>query len=214
MTKVNLNNEPNEIITGDDNIVIAKYLDGIEGGRSLDVTGYSSVSYTHLVERDIYQLIKDGDIGTAVALMQNREDEVDIALSEYKPELHKVMKRPNKFRKNKEPYISEKLPRNRQQFINEIELFFLLGKPIKWEKKAGDDDVVQLFLDFINETRFNVTMRKVKRLAGAETESAKLYHLYRNENDKAGVKVVVLAQSTGYKLRPLFDQYGTLVRCV
>ena len=163
------------------------------------------------VERDIYQLIKDGDIGTAVALMQNREDEVDIALSEYKPELHKVMKRPNKFRKNKEPYISEKLPRNRQQFINEIELFFLLGKPIKWEKKAGDDDVYQLFLDFINETRFNVTMRKVKRLAGAETESAKLYHLYRNENDKAGVKVVVLAQSTGYKLRPLFDQYGTLV---
>lgn len=40
MTKVNLNNEPNEIITGDDNIVIAKYLDGIEDGRSLDVTGY------------------------------------------------------------------------------------------------------------------------------------------------------------------------------
>ena len=40
MTKVNLNNEPNEIITGNDNIVIAKYLDGIDGGRSLDVTGY------------------------------------------------------------------------------------------------------------------------------------------------------------------------------
>lgn len=40
MTKVDLNNERNEIITGDDNIVIAKYLDGIEGGRSLDVTGY------------------------------------------------------------------------------------------------------------------------------------------------------------------------------
>lgn len=40
MTKVDLNNERNDIITGDDNIVIAKYLDGIEGGRSLDVTGY------------------------------------------------------------------------------------------------------------------------------------------------------------------------------
>ena len=40
MTKVNLNNEPNEIITGNDNIVIAKYLDGIDGGCSLDVTGY------------------------------------------------------------------------------------------------------------------------------------------------------------------------------
>lgn len=163
------------------------------------------------VERDIYQLIKDGDVGAAIALMQDREDEVDIALSEYKPELHKVMSRPNKFRKNKKPYISEKLPRNRQQFINEVELFFLLGKPIKWEKKAGDDGVYQMFLDFINETRFNVTMRKVKRLAGSETESAKLYHLYRNEKNEAEVKVVVLARSTGYKLRPLFDQYGTLV---
>lgn len=163
------------------------------------------------VERDIYQLIKDGDISTAIALMQDREEEVDIALGEYRPELHKVMKRPNKFRKNKDPYISEKLPRNRQQFINEVELFFLLGKPIKWEKKTGDDDAYQMFLDFINETRFNVTMRKVKRLAGAETESAKLYHLYRNERNQAEVKVVVLARSTGYKLRPLFDQYGTLV---
>ena len=162
------------------------------------------------VERDIFQLIKDGDISTAIALMQNREDEVDIALSEYKPELHKVMKRPNKFRKNKDPYISEKLPRNRQQFINEV-LFFLLGKPIKWEKKNGNDDVYQMFLDFIDKTRFNVTMRKVKRLAGAETESAKLYHLYRNESNQAEVKVVVLARSTGYKLRPLFDQFGTLV---
>lgn len=163
------------------------------------------------VERDIYQLVKDGDISTAVALMQDREEEVDIALSEYRPELHKVMSRPNKFRKNKDPYISEKLPRNRQQFINEVELFFLLGKPIKWEKKAGDDGAYQMFLDFINETRFNVTMRKVKRLAGAETESAKLYHLYRNEKNEAEVKVVVLARSTGYRLRPLFDQYGTLV---
>ena len=54
-------------------------------------------------------------------------------------------------------------------------------------------------------------MRKVKRLAGAETESIKLYHLYRGDNNKAEVKVVVLARSTGYKLRPLFDQYGTLL---
>ena len=49
-----------------------------------------------------------------------------------------------------------------QQFINEVELFFLLGKPIKWEKKNGNDDVYQMFLDFIDKTRFNVTMRKVR----------------------------------------------------
>lgn len=38
--KLSLKKRPNDIITGDDNIVIAKYLDGIDGGRSLDVTGY------------------------------------------------------------------------------------------------------------------------------------------------------------------------------
>lgn len=35
--KLSLKKRPNDIITGDDNIVIAKYLDGIDGGRSLDM---------------------------------------------------------------------------------------------------------------------------------------------------------------------------------
>ena len=50
-----------------------------------------------------FLLLKDGDFCSAIALMLYREDVVVIALSEYKPELHKVMKRPNKFRKNKDP---------------------------------------------------------------------------------------------------------------
>ena len=54
-------------------------------------------------------------------------------------------------------------------------------------------------------------MRKAKRLAGAETESAKLYHIYRKDNtNERTVKSLVLARSTGYKIRPLFDQYGNL----
>ena len=39
-------------------------------------------------------------------------------------ESHEVNKRPNKHRKNQEPYITEKLPRGRQAYINEVELFF------------------------------------------------------------------------------------------
>jgi hypothetical protein len=54
-------------------------------------------------------------------------------------------------------------------------------------------------------------MRSVKRIAGSETESAKLYHIYRDEENNVYIKPVVLARSTGYKLRPLFDQYGDLV---
>lgn len=163
------------------------------------------------VERSLYQLIQDSDISTAISLMQNRDIEVDKAICEYNPQLHNVMKRPNKYRKGDAPYISEKLPRTRQRYINEVELFFLLGNNIKWKKVAGDDDAFALFMDFLKEQRFNSNMRKVKRLAGAETESAKLYHIYRDDrtNDVL-VKSVILARSTGYQLRPLFDQYRNM----
>lgn len=163
------------------------------------------------VERDLYQLIQDGDIGTAIDMMQNRDEEVDEAIKEYNPKTHEVMSRPNKFRKNDDPYITEKLPRCRQRYINEVELFFLLGNPIKWKKEDGSDDAYKLFTDFIKDTRFNSTMRQAKRLAGAETESAKIYHIFRNERTgKSDVKCMVMARSNGYRLRPLFDQYRNM----
>lgn len=51
----NLANDPIEVITGNDNIVIKKYIDGYEGGRTLDVTGYtpSVIKAGHVVIREI-----------------------------------------------------------------------------------------------------------------------------------------------------------------
>lgn len=163
-------------------------------------------------ERDLLQYIQDGDIASAISLMQDKDTEVDLALDEYNPQTHDVMKRPNKYRENDNPYISEKLPRTRQRYINEVELFFLLGNPILWKKEDGDDDAFKLFTDFLKAQRFDANMRKAKRLAGAETQSAKLYHVFRDErtNDMM-VRTVVLARQTGYRLRPLFDQYGNLM---
>ena len=96
------------------------------------------------VERNLYQLIQDGDIEAAIDMMQNRDDEVNSAIKEYNPQTHEVMSRSNKYRKNDDPYISEKLPRTRQRYINEVELFFLLGNPIKWKKENGSDDALSL----------------------------------------------------------------------
>ena len=163
-------------------------------------------------ERDLLQCIQDGDISSAISLMQDRDVDVDKALEEYNPQTHDVMKRPNKYRKNDNPYISEKLPRTRQRYINEVELFFLLGNPIVWKKEDGDDEAFKLFTEFLKAQRFNANMRKAKRLAGAETQSAKLYHVFRDErSNEMMVRTVVLARQTGYKLRPLFDQYGNLM---
>ena len=162
------------------------------------------------VERSLLELLQDNDVSTAIGMMRDNDKEVDEALKEYNPQTHDVMNRPNKYRKT-EDYITEKLPRRRQVYINEVELFFLLGNPIKWTKKDGADEAYGMFLDFLKSQRFDSNMRKAKRLAGAETESAKLYHIFRNDRtDEINVKTVVLSRQTGYRLRPLFDQYGNL----
>lgn len=176
------------------------------------------------VERDLYQLIQDRDISRAKQIFQDRDIEVQEAIKEYDPNEHEVMFRRDKPRKGKKPYRVQKLPRSWQRYINEIALFFLLAKPIVWKsineievkeengvKSQVADEAFEAFKDFLKETRFNTTMRQAKRKAGSETESAKVYHLYRDELNKPKVKVLVLSASDGYTLRPLFDQYRNLI---
>lgn len=163
------------------------------------------------VERDLMQLIKDKDISRAIDLMQCRDEDVEKAIAEYDPASHEVNKRPDKPRAGQSPYITEKLSRSRQRYINEVELFFLLGQPIVWEATSEDtDDAFQAYKDFLDNTRFNTSMRQAKRLAGAETECAKIYHIYQDEG-MPQVKVKVISRSNGYILRPLFDQWDNLI---
>ena len=75
------------------------------------------------VERDLMQLVHDKDISRIQSMMQNRDLCVEEAIKEYNPITHDVMNRPDKMRKGKEPYKVEKLPRCRQRYINEVELF-------------------------------------------------------------------------------------------
>lgn len=166
------------------------------------------------VERDLFQLIQDKDIGRAKSLFQDRDNEVLRSIKEYDPQQHEVMKRQDKYRKGKEPYIVQKLPRSWERYINEVALFFLLAKPIRWKCDNLDktnSEAFDAFTGFLEETRFDALMRRAKRLAGAETESAKLYHVFRDEETgKPGVKAIVVSKSKGYVLRPMFDQYENL----
>lgn len=164
------------------------------------------------IERTLLQLLQDKDVGRVKSLLQNRDTEVERAIQEYVPELHAVMYRRDKDREGKRPYVSEKLPRARQRYINEVELFFLLGNPIKWKlAKAEENEAFPAFASFLRSMRFDTVMRQAKRTAGAETEAAILFHLYRNSQGASAVKPVVLSHSGGYTLRPLFDQYSTMI---
>ncbi|MCD7923628.1 MAG: hypothetical protein LUI85_02585 [Bacteroides sp.] len=51
MTKANLNNEREQVIFGDDSIVIQKYISGVKGGRTLDVTGFTDkvIKASHVI---------------------------------------------------------------------------------------------------------------------------------------------------------------------
>lgn len=162
------------------------------------------------VRRDFYKLIADKDISKAVSLMQDRSTEVDEAIREYNPQTHAIMRRPNKMRKGMMPYITEKLPRTRQRYINEVELFFLLGSPIVWKKKEGTDEAYELFTKFLEDKYINTKLRELKRICGSETEGSLVFRLYKDDQGQMGCDVFIAARSTGYKVRPLFDQYGNL----
>lgn len=151
-----------------------------------------------------------GDIEGAIDLMTSHDIEVDQALKEYDPTKHPVNRRRDKDRRGKNPYISEKLPRTRQQYINEIALFFLLGKPITWRRKKGDEEAYNLFTDFLDDYYFDDMMREAKRLAGSETESAVIFEL-TGENNEINVTPFVVAKSKGFKIRTLFDKHEKLI---
>lgn len=161
--------------------------------------------------KSIYELMEEKKVDKVLNMLTNRDAEVDEALQEYNPALHEVMRRRNKELDDGDVYITEKLPRTRERYINEVELFFLLGENIKWKKVEGDDDAYGLFTEYLKETFFNSKIRQCKRLAGAETMSALVTHFYRKNDNTIGTDVFVAARSTGYRLRYLFDQYKRLM---
>lgn len=161
-------------------------------------------------KRTVHELLGNGDVGGALSLLVDRDRDVDKALKEYNPEMHDVMHRRNKTIEGDSPYITEKLPRRREVYINEIELAFLLGNPIKWTKTEGDDDAYALFLDYLKSTYFNSKIRQCKRYAGAETMSALIFHFHRTDEGKIGVDQFVAARQKGYRIRYMFDHYGNL----
>nr|DAL02846.1 MAG TPA: portal protein [Caudoviricetes sp.] len=161
-----------------------------------------------LAARDISR-VKDG--------MKTRSSEAAKAIREYDTETHDVMFRPDKIITDKKGKMREKravwkLPIPYPQYINEIALVFLYGRPVKWTQSSDNtDDAFAKFQDVIKRTRFNAKIRQCKRLAGRETESAMLFRVFRDENNQPDVQIRVLAKSKGDEIYTRFDQYENLI---
>lgn len=165
------------------------------------------------INRTLDELIKAKDISKAITLFQNRDDIVEEAIKEFNPKDHKINFKPDKQRTGKSPKRSNKLPSSKQRLINEIETNFLYGNDPQWtQNSTGTDRAFEVFTETLKNIRWNTTQRQLKRVAGAETEAAKLFYVYkddRTEKPKIGVKI--LAHSKGDEIRPLFDQYENMV---
>lgn len=176
------------------------YLDGLAGDNN-----------------EFERLIAAKDIDGAKAKMYSRENHVFHAMKEYDTNSHEVMRREDKIitDKNGNSLRKEKvwkLPVPYPVYINEIALVFLYGRPVKWSQTStGTDNAFEAFKDVIKRTRFDSKIRQCKRLAGAETESAMLFRVFRDDEGKPDVQIRVLARSKGDEIYTRWDTYENLL---
>lgn len=162
-------------------------------------------------------LIKAKDISRIKTLFTTKEVETMEALREYDTRTHLINQREDKIVRNKlgqrKSVIKRwKLPLNYPQFINEVAVVFIYGRPVKWTLIGeGSEQAFEKFNEVIKDTRFDSKIRQCKRLAGAETQSAMLFRVFRNKEGKPDVQIRVLARSKGDELYARWDIYENLV---
>ena len=169
------------------------------------------------VQQDFATLLENEDVSRALNIMHDHSVKAAEYLKEYNVNTHKVVTE----RKDKPIYDKNgnylrlqkkwKIPIPYQEFINEIALVFLYGRPVKWSQESEDtDEAYQKFKETLTEVRFDSAVREAKRLAGAEGSSAILYHVYKDEKNQPKLLLNVLSKSNNDEIYVLKDQYKRL----
>ena len=170
----------------------------------------------HADGKDFGALLAERNISRAISMMTHSGKTVDGALAAYDVRRHSINER-----KDKPVFDGEKkflrfdkkwkIPIPYAQYINEIALVFLYGRPLKlMQRSEGTDRAFEAFVDRIESSRFDSRIRQAKRLAGAETQSALLFHVFRNEDGNPDLLIKVLARSLGDDIYFRKDQFGRL----
>ena len=167
--------------------------------------------------QEFEELLAAKDISAVKDKMSSRGELIIPAMKEYDTFSHEIMKREDKIITDKKGNFLRKepvwkLPIPYPVYINEISLVFLYGRPVKWmQSSIGTDKAFEAFTDVIKRTRFDSKIRQCKRIAGAETESAMLFRVFRDDDGKADVQIRVLARSKGDEIYTRWDQYENLL---
>ena len=150
-------------------------------------------------KQEFDELLALGDIDAVRSQMTTNGAKALAAMKEYNIRTHSVMLREDKILTDKKGKMRKKvsvakLPIPYQQYINEIALVFLYGRPVKWSQLSdGTDAVFDKFQDVIKRTRFDSKIRECKRIAGAETESAMLFRVFKDDKTSSRPKSYIAA---------------------
>lgn len=166
---------------------------------------------------DFEELLARKDVEGVMAKMDSREEATEEAMNEYNILKHKVMERADKIVVDKDGNYKTtikrwKLPINYPKYINEIALVFIYGQPVRWgQTSEGTDDAFSTFTALLKDVHFDAKVRQCKRYAGAETQSAMLFRVFKNKQGKPDCQVRVLAKSKGDGIYSRWDIYGNLL---
>lgn len=167
--------------------------------------------------QDFEQLLAAKNISSIKDKMDNRLSEIEDAIKEYNVDTHEIMKREDKIITDKKGKFLRKeevwkLPIPYPVFINEISSVFLYGRPVKWiQLSDGTDDAFKTYLELMKYLHFDSKIKQCKRIAGAETESAMLFRVYKDDDGTAKAQIRVLAHSKGDEIYIRRDQYENII---
>ena len=168
-------------------------------------------------QQSFEELLENSDVSRALAMMADRSEAAIKNLEEYNISKHKIQERKDRAVYDKNGNFLRWSKRHRiaipyQQFINEIALVFMYGRPVKWlQDSDGTDDAFDNYKKILKEVRFNAAIRAAKRAAGAEGCSAILYHVYRDAENQPRLLLNVLSKENNDTIYTVKDQYHRLV---
>ncbi len=168
-------------------------------------------------KQEFDELLAAKDISAVMEQMTSRQDLIADAMKDYDTFQHPVNFREDKIVTDKQGNFLRrepvwKLPVPYPVYINEIALVFLYGRPVKWSQLSDKtNNAWAAFQDVLKRTRFDSKIRQAKRLAGAETESAMLWRVYKDSDGNPDVQIRVLAKSKGDDIRVRWDIYENII---
>lgn len=161
--------------------------------------------------------LEAGEIEMARKMFACHRNEAMKAISEYNTSSHKILMREDKKRKGKEDFETSKLPRPYQRLTNQTGAFFMFGNKItltlgnKPEESKQLEESFDEFKEFLKNMYFDENLYMARQITGAETECAKIYSLYKDEDGNVEVVCQLKSNGQGHVLYPLFNQYGKMV---